>query len=456
MINSQRNKKNSSIYFSDAMNKIDESIDYNEYNEINSSDYFKETLYRAEDEVDKMMCSPLMSNYKKYKKPKISINLLKKNKDYLLNKLKWLNEKSKQKMTIDVNKKKKKINLESILKRLNKINSKKVKQSEEKGEEKGDEIKNQITSFNNENSYLPKINTLKTFNIDKTNKINETLVEDGINTERKKLNNEKKNVLLTISNSISNKYSLNNKIKKRNNDVINNNKTKSFYYTQKRKEDIENKKRVESLENKYLNCVKGLETLKLYEQNKEYKYLNAKINNLNKSRDIDSIIPIKDKVMKKFLEENIDALNKDKAARKQEKIMKDYVKLKLKKDPLVQLSEKFAYYNRKPLMTLFNFDDKQIKERYGPLAQLKIKDKKIMRNLDNDNRDKNLLIKRLEEDKIKYQKGGYFIMSKEKDNSIKKKKNRTINFETNYNNEYNNEFFNNIKRIVPYESDQFF
>ena len=120
IINSHRNKKNSSIYFSDAMNKIDESIDYNEYNEINSSDYFKETLYRAEDEVDKMMCSPLISNYKKLKKPKISINLLKKNKDYIINKFKWLNEKSKQKMTIEINKKKKKINLNSILKRLKK------------------------------------------------------------------------------------------------------------------------------------------------------------------------------------------------------------------------------------------------------------------------------------------------------------------------------------------------
>ena len=449
LVSSQRNKKNSSIYFSDAMNRIDESIDYNEYSEINSSDYFKETLYRAEDEVDKMMCSPLMNNYKKYKKQKISINLLKKNKDYLLNKFKWLNDKTKQKIAIELNKKEKKINLDSILKRLKKINSNK-NNFEEKGEEKKEEIKN----FNKENNYLPKINTLKTFNIDKTNKINDSLREDRINTERKKIRNVKKNVLLTIPNSISNKYSLNNKINKRNNNTINN--TKSFYYTQKRKEDIENKKRVESLGTRYLNCVKGLETLESFEQNEEYKNLNAKINKLNKSRDIDNFFSTKDKLMKKFLEENINALNEDKAAKKKEQIMKDYVKLKLKKDPIIKLSEKFAYYNRKPLMTLFHFDDKEEKSRNGPLAKLKLKDKNIMRNLEKDNRNKNLLIKRLEEDQIKYINGGYFIMSKEKEkgNSIKKKKNKTMNFDTNYNNEYNNEFFNNIKRIIPYESEQ--
>ena len=91
----------------------------------------------------------------------------------------------------------------------------------------------------------------------------------------------------------------------------------------------------------------------------------------------------------------IQTLPEDKAAKKKEQIMKDYVKLKLKKDPIIKLSEKFAYYNRKPLMTLFHFDDKEEKSRNGPLAKLKLKDKNIMRNLEKDNRNKNLLIKRL-------------------------------------------------------------
>ena len=79
------------IYFSDAMNQIDEFTEYNEYSEINSSDYFKESLYNAEEEVDKMMASPLMNDYKKLKNKKISNSLLKKNKEYILKKIKWLN-----------------------------------------------------------------------------------------------------------------------------------------------------------------------------------------------------------------------------------------------------------------------------------------------------------------------------------------------------------------------------
>ena len=61
-------RNNKKIYFSDAMKEIDESIDYNEFSEINSSNYFKETLYKAEDEVDKLMSTSLMVNYKKNKK----------------------------------------------------------------------------------------------------------------------------------------------------------------------------------------------------------------------------------------------------------------------------------------------------------------------------------------------------------------------------------------------------
>ena len=62
------NHKKYMITFSDAMNQIDKSRDYNEYSEVNSSEYFRETLNNAEDEINKMMSSPLISNYKKYKR----------------------------------------------------------------------------------------------------------------------------------------------------------------------------------------------------------------------------------------------------------------------------------------------------------------------------------------------------------------------------------------------------
>ena len=114
-LKSQRNKKKPTIYFSDAIKQIDESIDYNEYSEVNSSDYFKDSLYKAEDEVDKMMSSPLMTNFKKYKNNKLSINLLKKNKELIFNKIKWLNEKGKDKEIIDKNK----IKLNSMKKKRN-------------------------------------------------------------------------------------------------------------------------------------------------------------------------------------------------------------------------------------------------------------------------------------------------------------------------------------------------
>ena len=157
----ERNKKNKSIYFSDAMDKIDESLDFNEYNEVNSSAYFKETLFKAEDEVEKMMSSPLMSNFKKYKKQKLAVNLLKKNKDYIYKKIKMLTEKSHQKDN-ETNKRKKKVKLDSMIKRLNKINKNKIKIPEE---EEDEVIKSQQQTVKNKTiSFLPKINTSKKIN----------------------------------------------------------------------------------------------------------------------------------------------------------------------------------------------------------------------------------------------------------------------------------------------------
>lgn len=440
-VKSDRNKKK--IYFSDAMNQIDQSIDYNEYSEVNSSDYFRETLYKAEDEVDKMMSSPLMSNYKKYKKKKISMNLIKKNKDYIFRKIKWLNDKENQKR-IDINKKKSKNKLDSMLKRLKQINTNN-KNSEEK-----EQIQNQKTIKNETNSFLPKINTLKSFNIDKKNQINDS-DEFGLISDRNKKEEEKKHIMLTISNSLSKDYSLNNKSIKMRNNNYSSNETKSFYYTQKENKS-NNKNRVDR-ENIYLKCIKGLKTLESLENNDQLQLLNINIYNINKSKDIGNRIYKKDNIMKRFLEENINALNKEKKDKKQEQVLKDYVKLKLKKDPIIKLSEKFAYFNRKPLLTLFHCENKEEKEKNGPLAKLKIRDKNIMRKLENDNRNKNLLMKRLDEDQIKYIKNGYFIINKDKDTD-KKTKIKKINYESRTITGYDNEFFNKIKRVVPYENEE--
>ena len=53
-------KKNLQITFSDAMNQIDKNRNFNEYNEMNSSAYFKETMNNADEEINKMMSSPLI------------------------------------------------------------------------------------------------------------------------------------------------------------------------------------------------------------------------------------------------------------------------------------------------------------------------------------------------------------------------------------------------------------
>ena len=236
-------RKKKKIYFSDAMNQIDESIDYNEYSEINSSDYFRETLYKAEDEVDKMMSSPLMGNYKKYKKQKITMSLLKKNKDFIFRKLKWLQDKTKL-QSIDANKKKSKINLNSMLNRLKQINTNNNNQEEK------EQIQKQ-TFHNETSSFLPKINTLKTFNIDKSSQIEDSEAPEIV-LDKKKKDEKKKHVLLTISNSVSKKLSLNDKLSKNRNINYSTNNAKPFYYTQNRNKIHDNKKKVEYLENMYL------------------------------------------------------------------------------------------------------------------------------------------------------------------------------------------------------------
>ena len=444
-IKSKRNKNLESIYFSDAMNQIDKKIDYNEYSEVNSSGYFKETLYNAEDEVDKMMASPLMNNHKKFKKQKLTMSLMKKNKDYIMKRLKWLSENNRQKKTIETEKKEVKLDL--MLKRLKKINKKEVKQDQIEPEKQQNEKEQKINVKPEIETkiILPNIIINNRINDDKNIKLeNEDLIESGIISERKN-NENKRNVLLTVSNSITKNYSLNGR------NINNKNNTKSFYYTQKRIKSPNESDNIEKklyIENMYQKCINGLEMLESYENERKQKLVSVNSYRINRDHlGIENRLYNSDKFMKKFLVENINELNKDKAAKKEEQIMKDYVKLKLKKDPIIKLSEKFAYFNRKPLLTLFNCDNKEETNRNSPLAILKIKDARIMKKLEKDNRNKNLLMKRLDEDQTKYLKGGYFIITKqnEKDNKKKKK----IFYETSVSNGYDNAFLNKIKRITP-------
>ena len=362
-----------------------------------------------------------------------------------------LTEKTHQQNSEEKEKKKKKIKMDSMLKRLKKINKNKFKFPEE------EENENQKKNLNYEtDSFLPKINTSKTLNIVRYRKIEES-EEKEIGTDWKRLNSENKNVLMTVSNSLSKNYSLKDKKVK---DKINNYSSitaKSFFFTQKKNKHIEkdNKKRFDTLENMYTNCIKGLEYLEFLEETKP-KLTNIKSYKIDKNIDLEKRIYNKDNLMKKFLVENISALNKDKTHKKEEQILKDYVQLKLKKDPIIKLSEKFAYFSRKPLLSLFNYDDREEKTKNSFLAQLKLKDKHIMKKLDNDNRDMNLLMKRLDEDQKKYERGGYFIMTKEKENDKKtiKLKKIKINIERKNNISYNNTIATNKKKLEPDENDE--
>ena len=205
----------------------------------------------------------------------------------------------------------------------------------------------------------------------------------------------------------------------------------------------------QTLDSIYLKSLKELETLRLYKE-KESERLK-RINLLKKKKDQslkNNMIKSQDKIMKAFLNENIKELSKDQNNREQ-KIMKYYVEMKLKKDPIIRLSEKFAYANRKPLLTLFHYDEEKKIIKNGPLAKLKVKDKKIMKKLDDDNRNTRLLMKRLDEDQEKYTNGGYFFMTKDQDN-INQRNNFRLILDSNTNYQVDNGFlrsfnFTNLK-----------
>ena len=436
-------KKKAKMYFSDAMNKIDESIDYNEYSEVNTSEYFKNSLYKAEDEIDKMVSSPIMTNYKKYKNKKLSLSPRRK-KNLIFKRIQWLNERNRNRES----EKRIRINSDSIKEKLYEINKDNIKKIIKK------KIDNQRLHINSQN-LLPLINySSKTIEVNANNRT--------LNSQKNELNieeKEKENYLRTEPNNPSN--SINNSInKKLNKDYYNHilSEKKRNILIEKRNRDLSNLEKLTSmdfnssrqtLDSIYLKSIKELETLRLYKE-KETERLK-KINLLKNKKDKglkNIMFKNRDKIMKAFLNENIKELSKDKNNREQ-KIMKDYVEMKLKKDPIIRLSEKFAYANRKPLLTLFHYDEEKKIIKDGPLAKLKVKDKKIMKKLDDDNRNTRLLMKRLDEDQEKYTSGGYFFMTKDQDNFNQRNNFRVI-LDSNTNYQVDNGFlsgfnFTNLK-----------
>ena len=441
---SEKKEKKVAMYFNDAINKIDESIDYNEYSEVNSSAYFKNSLYKAEDEIDKMMSSPIMTDYRKYKKKKLPLYMLKNKKNFILRKIQWLKQKKSQE--IENTKRSKNIFKDDpIMKRLYKINNDKIKSLHNK-ENQEQEEKINIKSVN----ILPKINTPYTINVEKINKNNESKrklfkdkkreIKDILFSEprsvSKTLNGKSINRLRNISNNSDNKEPLNYFFKNKNSDIMNLYKRENQNYDSSKQimknifEEIDSLKDFEERRSRNLHSINNRHKLK--------KYRKLKIKVIN-SKDIE---------MKTFLKENIKKFKEDKN-NKEAKVLKEYIQLKNKKDPLVRLSEKFAYFNRKPLLSLFNYDVKKKIIIDGPLAKLKVKDKKIMKGLENDNRAKNFLIRRLDEDQEKYITGGYFFDKNENEDEFYTKNNTfkiALNSDKNENdNDLDEEFnFTNI------------
>ena len=434
----QKNKKDETLYFCKAIDKIDESIDYNEYSVVNTSDYFKNSIYKAKNEINKMISSPIMTNYKRFKnKNNISLSP-KRRKNLIYKKIKFLNRLNKN------GENKNKFNSNSIKEKKDKMKNKNLKQFYK------DQIGKKKLDINSQN-LLPKIiSSSKTIEDNTNNKIN--------NSQKIKLNlkkielKEKVNSILepnNVSNTINNTTS-NKSVKSfyNNNNNYFNTKKKISLIKRRNKDNLdleqinskENKSSRLTLGNIYKRCIQELETMRLYKEKESEKIERINGYTSKKCKSLKNhIFKNKDRQMKVFLAENIKEFNEDKN-NKEEKLMRDFIQLKLKKDPIVKLSEKFAYANRIPLFTLFKYDEKKKKIKNGPLAKLKIKDKKIMKKLDDDNRNTKLLMKRLDEDQEKYNSGGYFFTTKDQDISNKRnnyKKNLYSDLDSAYNSGFN-------------------
>ena len=432
MKNLAKNKK-LMITFSDAMKEIDESRDFNEYGEINSSAYFKETMNNADDEINKMMSSPLISIYRRYRRSNNTYqDVLKKNKEYILNRLYPLDKlKNIKKKPEEKIQKKKKIKINPIYDRLAKIKinfSNYIKT--ESNEEKDKKRKLILTSGNI--PFFPKVN--KNF------------------SERKKivfkpLTKKRNSEDIFLKTKIENSHYFSKT----------HNKTLNYYENNQRSS---NKNLLKSM---YNECLRGIENLEYNTEEKKELKFSSKMK-IVKPMPLEDRLYNNDLGMNKYLIENINIFNENNR-KKNVNIAKQLEDIRLKRDPILKLSEEFAYKNRKPLFSLFNYnveDKGNLTVRKGPLAELKVKDAMIMKNLEKDNRNKNLLIKRLEEDQAKYKKGGYFfeIMKNEEEPiKINPKKNEKDDSNKNKDEENNiltkeNNTENNLIKSSRYESQR--
>ena len=374
------NKHNLMITFSDAMNVIDKSRDYNEYSEANSSEYFIDTLNNAEDEINKMMSSPLISNYKKYKRTdKMYRFMFNKNKEYIFNKIYFLNEELKKEKDREKERQmelRKKYKVNPIFERLSKIKIKFSNTKTEANEKQDEKNVQKLLLTSSGIPFFPKIN--KNFN-------GKTMFNKPFN-KRRYLEDNNNNYFSKTHDKNLNLF---------------NTKEKLLYSKSKK-----------SLKNIYDNCLKSIEKFEANSQEKIDIKFSSNMK-LEKPKPLENRLYNDDTEMNKYLSENINIFIKNNQ-KKKVNIAKQLRDLRLKKDPILQLSEKFAYLNRKPLLQMFcSTDEENSKSKKGPLFKLRIKDQYIMDNLEKDNRAKNLLVKRLEEDQIKYKKGGYFFMTEE-------------------------------------------
>ena len=424
-------KKNLAITFSDAMKSIDKNRNYNEFNEMNSSIYFLETMNYADDEINKMMSSQLISNYNKYKTSKKTYqNMLKRNKEYLFKRfLNFDALKKKEKEKEDKIKSKKKIKINPLFERLSKI---KINfNNANKNESKEENIKSQKLLLTSHNvPFFPKIN--KSF----------------------KGKEEKKNILRYPLNKKSNLEELFSKTKFENSRYLSKNHNKDETVMENNIQRHSNKN---FLKNIYNQCLNRIETFESQAQEKlklKISYSQKK----EKQKTLENSLYNNDEDMNKYLIENINKFNKNNK-KKKVNIDKQIKDMKLKRDPILKLSPEFAYKNRKPLLALFNCnnEDEDNINKKNLYEELTKKDSIILKNLEKDNRNVNLLMKRLDEDQIKYKKGGYYFMTEENEDELlnlqtKKKEYSKKNKETKQNILTKNNDENNIIKSENEES----
>ena len=158
-----------------------------------------------------------------------------------------------------------------------------------------------------------------------------------------------------------------------------------------------------NLKQVYRNCIKQI---------KNFHYLNTHKADI-RSAKLDSgfeklINPKKEDIIQKDILEVQSYSNKDEMKKSR---LKDILFTKSKNDAISNLSENFAYNVNKPLYQIFSTDF-EINNRDTMRKLFEVKDKSILSKLENDNRNKKMLLKRLDEDFSKYKHNGYFIINK--------------------------------------------